>query len=256
MLFPIRVCVPVVVPPTCCTGSRVRILRQRRGPAVSLFLTPVSSALLLLCRCPLTSVSNSKYQWPMGAAAPAVAQWIPLQGICHDFVHGWQWREVVRTRKALRPLSGLRTPPWHFLDVELVVLWQLKIVVVPVFECHDRAPSFSLMCGANCFLLAKVLQFDSSHSYQATMSSSTNVSGSGTSYLYEFTVKPRRRFLAGVSASRGWYKAVNACVSIDIACPGSGIGPTAQMPKLSHFHAPAGGLYSAWMQHRCISTPR
>ena len=115
---------------------------------------------------------------------------------------------------------------------------------------------FSLMCGANCFLRAKVLQFDSSHSYQATMSSSTNVSGSGTSYLYEFAVKPRRRFLAGVSASRGWYKAVNACVSIDIACPGSGIGPTAQMPKLSHFHAPAGGLYSAWIQHRCISTPR
>jgi len=93
----------------------------------------------------------------MGAAAPAVAQWIPLQGICHDFVHGWQWREVVRTRKALHPLSGLRTPPWHFLDVELVVLWQLKIVVVPVFECHDRAPSFFLDVWRQLFFARKSL---------------------------------------------------------------------------------------------------
>jgi len=124
MLFPVRLCPRAVGPPTCCAEARVRILRQRRGPAGSLFLTPVSSALLLLCRCPFTSVSNSKYQWPMGAAAPAVAQWIPLHGICHDFVHGWQWREVVRTKKALRSLSDLRTPPWHFLNVELLVLFK------------------------------------------------------------------------------------------------------------------------------------
>jgi hypothetical protein len=70
----------------------------------------------------------------MGAAAPAVAQWIPLHGICHDFVHAWQWREVVRTKKALRSLSDLRTPPWHFLNVELVVLFKEVLLRNPPWQ--------------------------------------------------------------------------------------------------------------------------
>jgi len=70
----------------------------------------------------------------MGAAVPAVAQWIPLHGICRDFVHGWQWREVVRTKKALRSLSDLRAPPWHFLNVELVVLFKEDLLRNPPWQ--------------------------------------------------------------------------------------------------------------------------
>ena len=38
------------------------------------------------------SVADSTAEWPMCVAAPADAQGVPLERVCHDFVHGWQWR--------------------------------------------------------------------------------------------------------------------------------------------------------------------